>query len=296
MLPPQTHCNMLQHAATRCDTRYSTLYTSHHAETRCNSLQQVHMHTPMRGKRRYPCRHNATLSLWTQCNTLQPIGIYLNPQHRTQTYCNTLEQTHTHTVCECKTKIYVTPVETLQHPAYVTSFETLQHNVTCCNTLQPKATHQNTLHHTATSTSKHTCEWQKEAHVTSVDMLQHAATSCNKLQQAATSCNTLQHAETHSNSPQLSATHCNTLNHIDEPTRRNSLPHSDKIKACGWQKNAHATLGCTSPFRCSTQPHTRTHAHTHAQQPKAQATSVDRLQHNAAGTPVRGKKKPTLPL
>jgi len=61
MLPPQTHCNMLQHAAARCDTHYSTLHILHHAETRCNSLQQVHMRTPMGGTTRYPYRHNATL-------------------------------------------------------------------------------------------------------------------------------------------------------------------------------------------------------------------------------------------
>jgi len=49
---------------------------------------------------------------------------------------------------------------------------------------------------------------------THCNTLQHTATHCNTLQHTATRCSTLQHTATHCNTLQHTAAHCNTPTHI----------------------------------------------------------------------------------
>jgi len=117
-----THCNTLQHAATR--TQYSRTDTSYDYRiqlyTVCipqykQSLTDTSLPLPSTPTSAGFCEHTAT-----HCNTRQ----------HTATHCNTLQHTATH----CST---------------------LQHTATHCNALQRTATHCNTLQHTAIYCNTH---------------------------------------------------------------------------------------------------------------------------------------------
>ena len=108
-----THCNILQHTATHCNTLYigewelgTQVQTLQHAERHCDTLQHTAIH----------CIHCNTLQhTATHCNTLQYTAIHCNTTQHTATRCNTL---------------YIGEWE------LGTQANTLQHTATHCNTLQ----------------------------------------------------------------------------------------------------------------------------------------------------------------
>jgi len=126
-----THCNTLQHTATRTSGQVLTdLYASFTA-THCNT--------------------NASFTA-THCNALQ----------HTATHCNILQHTATHTSGHVLTRLYTSFTAT--HGSTHASFpethlmiycNTQQRTATHCNTLQHTATHCNTLQHSAAHCSAH---------------------------------------------------------------------------------------------------------------------------------------------
>jgi len=161
-----THCNTLQHALQRAAARYSTLQ---HTATYCNTFPFHHSAEVVTVLCSY-----ANLSVW---------------QHAA-TRCNTLQHTATHTATRAATR-----------------FNTLQHTATHRNTPQHTATHRNTLsgHHleevlTVQNVLQHTA-----THFRSSATL--AAMRCKALQQTATRRYTLQYAATHCNMLQHTAPH-----------------------------------------------------------------------------------------
>jgi len=107
-----------------------------------------------------------TATIATHCNMLQHVA----------THCNSLKHVATH----CNTPGIAREVS-------AQTWELLEYSI------QPTATHGNTLERT----------------VTECNTLQHTATDCNTLQYIVTDCNTLQHTATHCNTLQHTATHCN---------------------------------------------------------------------------------------
>ena len=73
----ETHCNTLQHIATRCNTLL-------HAGTHCNTLQQT------------ATRHNTLQHAATHCNTLQHTATRCNTLLHAATRSNTLQHIATH--------------------------------------------------------------------------------------------------------------------------------------------------------------------------------------------------------
>jgi len=138
-----THCNTLQHAATRCNTHCNTLqhttahynalqHTATHWNTHCSTLQHTATHTLLKSQclppalnvwLRTPIRRTAT-----NCNTLRHAATHRNTLQHTATHCNTLQ----HIVKRCNTHCN-SHYNILQHP--------LQHTATHCNTLLHTVTH-----------------------------------------------------------------------------------------------------------------------------------------------------------
>ena len=112
-----THCNTLQHTATRCNT---AIHCNKVVTLDDDRLPRILLLDPSAGINLFHYVKNAA----THCN-LQHIA----------THCNTLQ----HTVIHCDTLRYT-----------VTQSNTLQHAATRCNTLQHTGKHCNTLQHTAT--------------------------------------------------------------------------------------------------------------------------------------------------
>jgi len=111
-----THCAMLQHKATHCNTLTKCgawdLHTPSHTAIRCNKLQHATTH----------------------CNTLRQCGS--GNYYTLNTRYNKLQ----HAAIHCNT---------LRHCG-AGNHHTLQHTAPCCNTPPYTATHCNTLQHTAT--------------------------------------------------------------------------------------------------------------------------------------------------
>jgi len=183
-----THCNTLQHTATRIATNCNTLQhalqqiatryhrpckkVSHPTNTPLANIKLTLQHTATHC---YTLQHDALQHTVLHCNALplhlvRDINLTLQ---RAATHCNTLRHTATH----CDTLRH-----TLQHTA--TYRNTLQQTATLCHRLQCCATHCDIL-------QKHSSEPRAENQI-------DTATHCNTLQHIATYCNTLQHTAAHS--------------------------------------------------------------------------------------------------
>ena len=98
-LPPEKHCNTLQHTATHRIPSFSPLSPKkrlyrerpwHLCATHCNTRQ----HTATHGNtRQHTATHgNTRQHTATYCNTLQHTASYCNTLQHTATHCNTLKQ------------------------------------------------------------------------------------------------------------------------------------------------------------------------------------------------------------
>jgi len=148
MCERQTHCNTLQHAATRCNTLQ-------HTATHCNTLHHTATH----------CAIGFVCERQTHCNTLQHIATHCNTLHHTASHCNTL--CNWVRVRETDRQIDRPPDMKVEDCYKQTHRNTLQHAATHCNTLQ----------HTATHCTRRMLK---------TDAPQRTATRCNTLQHTAT--------------------------------------------------------------------------------------------------------------
>jgi len=120
-----THCNTLQHTATRCNTHTNLSYhwigathciAPQHTATYCNTLQ-----------------HTANFS----CIPSDKRNTHVL-QHKLQRKAHVLQHKHTHTAIYCNTHSYYWIRECNTH------MHTLPHAATHCNTLQHTAIHLKT--------------------------------------------------------------------------------------------------------------------------------------------------------
>jgi len=202
-----THCNTLQHTATK---HQHTTNILQHAPTHCNTLQ-----------------HTATKHKVIAAN--DDIAIHCNTLQHTTTHCNAPSR-NTATRLQCVTSV--------KGKAVVAKEDVVAH----CNTLQHTFTEHCTHYtHCNTHTATH-CNTYTATHLQGT--LQHACDAAHLTQQRAVvanedivaHCNTLQH------------THCNTLQH----THRSTLQQTFRNPAIHLQCVAsNAMKGCHSKMKTS---------------------------------------------
>jgi len=166
-----THCNSLQHTATRS-------YTLQHTATHCNKFAR---------------RHRCFTRQWMSCG-ISKGATHCNTLHHTATHCNTMQHTATHCNTSPHTATYCnTPAR--RHRCFTRQWMPCDNSkgATHCNTLQHTATHCNTL---ARRHRCFTCQWLPcdiSQGATHCNTLHHNATNCHTLPHTATHCDTLQH-------------------------------------------------------------------------------------------------------
>jgi len=165
-----THCNKMYQCHETSWQTYPKLNVLQHAATQCNTLQHTAILCTSAMK-----HLDKRIQIWTYYNTLQHMlhtAIlctsalkHLDKRIQNWTYYNTLQHNATH--CNtCYTLQYYVPAPW----NILTNVSKTERTTTRCNTLQHAATHCTTMY------QRHETSWQTYP---KMNVLQHAATHCN---------------------------------------------------------------------------------------------------------------------